>query len=276
MVYVDYQAAVRETSPAPSEVTIPDDLLIPVEEVTFTGGSTLTLAGWFVPSQNKATIILLHGYGGNRLSMRWHAERLYETGYGILMYDERASGESEGDHRSYGWEDAADVGGALVYLQNRPDVDPTRIGIAGCSIGGQIALQGAAYYPDIRAVWADGPSGITSADLPPPDNALMALVNGSNYILDRMYERRLDMEAPTPMIEIIGHIAPRPIMMIAGGTPYPYLGSEERHITYIAQFAGENTDVWVIPEAYHCDGSVQQPEEYAKRMIGFFDAAFTN
>ncbi|MCB8966415.1 MAG: alpha/beta fold hydrolase [Ardenticatenaceae bacterium] len=271
MVYIDYQAVIHDTSPTPSQVEIPADLPFPVKDAYFSGEEGPILSGWYVPSQNGAAVILLHGYGSNRLSMRWHAEQLYAAGYGILMYDERASGESGGDHRSYGWEDAADVGGALSYLQRQFDVFPDRIGIAGCSIGGQIALQGAAYYPQIRAVWADGPSSITSADIPQPDNWATGLAYISNHILDKMYAQRLGIEAPPPMITIIGTIAPRPIMMVAGGIPHPYFGSEEQYVAYMAQFAGANSEIWLIPEAYHCDGPTQRPDEYATRMITFFD-----
>ena len=94
--------------------------------MTFTGGDGVTLAGWFAPPENGATIILLHGYGGNRLGMRWHAEVLVEAGYGVLMYDERASGESGGTVRSFGWQDGADVGGAVEYLKRALLLDDTR------------------------------------------------------------------------------------------------------------------------------------------------------
>ena len=162
MAFIAYQSTVDDTAPAPSQVEIPLDLSFEAVSVSFTGGDGLKMAGWFVPPQNGATIILLHGYGGNRTGMLWHAGILAEAGYGLLMYDERASGESEGEHRSYGWEDPADVSGALDYLSSLPNVDPGKIGIAGCSIGGQIALQGAAHYPQIGAVWADGPSAQTA------------------------------------------------------------------------------------------------------------------
>ncbi|HSD85197.1 MAG TPA: alpha/beta fold hydrolase, partial [Anaerolineae bacterium] len=158
MYYLADQTVRSDLAPAPSQVEIPNGLAFPVEEVTFKGGDDLTLAGWFAPPQNGATIILLHGYGGNRTAMIWHARKLVEAGYGVLLYDERASGESEGQRRSYGWEDPEDVAGALRYLSERPEVDAQRIAIAGCSIGAQIALQAAARYPALKAVWADGPS----------------------------------------------------------------------------------------------------------------------
>jgi pimeloyl-ACP methyl ester carboxylesterase len=273
LVYEDYQATVEDLAPAPSQVEIPGDPSFKVQEVTFVGGDGLTLAGWFVPPQNGATIILLHGYGGNRTAMIWHAQVLVKAGYGVLMYDERASGESEGTRRSYGWQDPADVGGALAYLKRRPEVKPGRIGIAGCSIGGQTALQGAAYYPEIGAVWADGPAVVRAVDSPPPDNWATGIYFVSGYILDWMYEQQLGVEAPPPMIEIIGKIAPRPIMLVGGGTPLPYAGSEAPRVGRYAAYAGENADVWVIPEAHHCDGFIQRPEEYSMRMVGFFNKA---
>ena len=136
-----YHDAVSETVPAPSQVEIPADLPFAVEEVAFVSADGLKLTGWFVPPENGATIILLHGYGSNRLAMRWHAEQLVEANYGVLMYDERASGESEGEYRSYGWEDSADVSGAVTFIHHQVG-GKSNIGIAGCSIGGQIALQG--------------------------------------------------------------------------------------------------------------------------------------
>ena len=119
LVYEDNQYAMDDLAPAPSQVEIPADLSFKVEEVTFKGGDDLDMAGWFTPPQNGATIILLHGYGGNRTSMIWHAQTLVKAGYGVLLYDERASGESAGQRRSFGWEDPIDVGGALT-LSGQP------------------------------------------------------------------------------------------------------------------------------------------------------------
>jgi len=274
MVYRNWITVQADVAPAPSQVNVPADLPFEVEEVTFPSEDGLQMVGWFVPSQNGATVILLHGYGGNRLAMRWHAEWLVEAGYGVLMYDERASGESQGTYRSYGWEDARDVGGALAFLNDRPEVDEEKVGIAGCSIGGQIALQGAAYYPQIGAVWADGPAIIRAQDVPAPTNPIYALILAANYMLDWMLERKLDIKAPPPMIAIIGDIAPRPIMLVGGGQPQPFVGSEGDRLPLYVRSAGENAELWVIPEAHHCDGPLTSPEEYSKRMVDFFDAAF--
>lgn len=274
MIERNILSVITETAPAPSRVEIPVDSSFEVEEISFLSEDGLRMTGWYVPPENRALVILLHGYGSNRTAMLWHAEQLTKAGYGVLMYDERASGESEGEYRSYGWEDPRDVGGALAFLSDKSEVDPSMIGIAGCSIGGQIALQGAAYYPQIGAVWADGSSTIRAQDIKKPTNPIYALLIAGNYMLDWMYELKLDIDAPAPMLEIIDNIAPRPIMLVGGGTSMPFTGSEGDHLTLYKQYAGENAELWVIPEAVHCDGPIRRPQEYAVKMIEFFDNAF--
>jgi dienelactone hydrolase len=49
---------------------------------------------------------------------------------------------------------------ALVWLAQRPEVDPNRIGVIGGSRGGELALLLGATYPQIRAVVALVPSGV--------------------------------------------------------------------------------------------------------------------
>ena len=271
MVYISYQGIVADTAPAPSRVDIPPDLPFQVKVVTFAGGQGFKMAGWYVPARNGATILLLHGYGGNRISMIWQADVLVKAGYGVLMYDERASGESEGDYRSYGWEDPDDVGGALAYLDQQANAG--KIGIAGCSIGGQIALQSAARYPSIQAVWADGPSTVTTKDIPPPFNWFTWLTLPSNLMMDRMLASRIHRAIPPAIIDIIGTIEPRAVMLVAGGRPNPLIGPESWLTGFMFQHAGAHATLWVIPEAIHCDGPILRPEEYAAKMLVFFDGA---
>jgi alpha/beta superfamily hydrolase len=268
-------SVIAESMPAPSEVEIPPDLPFEVEEVRFEGGDGLMMAGWKVPSQNGATVILLHGYGGNRTAMIWHAKQLVDAGYGVLMYDERASGESEGTYRSFGWEDPRDVEGAIRFIEIEAGNGAEGIGIMGCSIGAQIALQSAAYHPELEAVWADGPSTVRARDIMPSKDPIVALIKLGNYSLDWMFAWKLGIDAPTPMIDIIGNIAPRRIMLVGGGQPFSLIGSEgERTVPRYAEYAGPNAQTWVIPEAVHCDGPVHRPDEYVARMIEFFDTTF--
>jgi hypothetical protein len=93
-------------------------------------------------------------------------------------------------------------------------------------------------------------------------------------MIDVMYQARLQITPPPSLIDRLADIAPRPIMLVGGGTVLADFGSEAPRVENYAQHAGSNAEVWVIPEAVHCDGPVQRPDEYATRLVAFFNTAF--
>ncbi len=136
-------------------VETPADRGLAYRDVAFSSADGLTLQGWYIPSQNGAAIIAGHGIGASRLLNP--VEVLARQGYGVLAFDWRAHGESEGDLCTFGYHEVRDVEGALAWLQAQPDVDPARIGILGESMGAVTAIRAAAELPGIRAVVADSP-----------------------------------------------------------------------------------------------------------------------
>src|SRR5690606_16506366 len=86
------------------------------------------LAAWYVPSTNRAAVVLLHGAGSTRSNVLRHAAVLADNGYGVLLLDARGHGESEGRAMDFGWWGDADVTAAVEALAGRADVDPDRIG----------------------------------------------------------------------------------------------------------------------------------------------------
>ena len=81
---------------------------------------------------------------------------LARHGYGVLLFDRRGEGESEGEPNSWGWGGEADIKAAIAYLQHRPDVDPDRIGGIGLSVGGEMMIEAAAETDELAAVVSDG------------------------------------------------------------------------------------------------------------------------
>ena len=49
-----------------------------------------------------------------------------------------------------------DLRGAVVYLRQRPDVDPERIGAIGLSVGGEMLIEAAAESPALKAIVTEG------------------------------------------------------------------------------------------------------------------------
>jgi alpha-beta hydrolase superfamily lysophospholipase len=69
-------------------------------EVSFTTSDGLELAGWYVPSRIGAAVIAFPGRNGPQAQTRMLARH----GYGVLLFDRRGQGESEGDPHAFGWE----------------------------------------------------------------------------------------------------------------------------------------------------------------------------
>jgi pimeloyl-ACP methyl ester carboxylesterase len=254
-------AAIGEPPLISEEVT-----LQPVSLINTTDGTRLS--GWYLPSRNGAAVILLHGYGSNRLEMLDRAEVLARHGYGVLLYDLRGHGESQQLKRAFGWEDVGDVGTALQFLSEQPDVDPERIGILGFSVGGQIALRAAAEYGQIQAVIADDPGFVTAADAPSPGDFTQRLLSWVSILDSRLISIWTGIPIPAGIPDALEKIPPRPVLFIATGQ-----GHGRDLVRHFYQLAGNPKQYWEIPETTHGGQFKARPEEYEKRMIEFFGSA---
>ncbi len=266
-IEVLYVEGATRPAPSPPCCITPGDLGLSYESVTFTSDG-IKFAGWYIPSRNRAAVILLHGYGNNRAMMLGQAQLLAQQGYGVLLYDLRGHGESGGTMRAYGWQDANDVNGALDYLQTRADVDQTRIGILGFSIGGQIAIRAAAQNQRLKAVIADDPGFVTGDDAPPPASFTEWPIYAMTWVDCKGIELRTGVTPPPGVVRVIGQIAPRPLLLIATGQDMGY-----RLIQHYYDLAGEPKTLWQIPETYHGGELSARPQEYAQRVTAFFDQA---
>jgi pimeloyl-ACP methyl ester carboxylesterase len=226
----------------------------------------LTLRGWYIPSRNRAVVIMLHGYGGNRLEMLGRAIMLAQHGYGVLLYDERASGESDGEFRTLGWLDANDVPIALAYLQQRSDVDPQRVGILGFSIGGQIVLRAAANSDQITAIVAEEPGLARISDAPNIPTFGDKLSDVAYWIGEQWLSLRTGVPIPAGVVDGLARIAPRPILFIATGQDYG-----RTLVQHFYQLAHDPKFYWEVPETTHGGSPIARPQEYEQTVVGFFD-----
>ena len=128
------------------------DLPATARAVTFTTSDGLTLHGTYIPSTNGAAVIVSPGYN----EAPAHARMLARHGYGVLLFDQRGEGLSDGDPNGWGWAAEKDMVGAIRFLQAQPDVHDGRIGGIGLSVAGESLLQTAAHHDDLKAVVAEG------------------------------------------------------------------------------------------------------------------------
>ena len=135
------------------------------QTVHFTTSDDLELEGWYRPSRNGASVLMVSGGGGNRRSTLRHAKMLERSGYGVLVYDPRGAGNSEGSINSWSWGWDKDVDAAIEFLKSRSDIDDGRIGALGLSSGADAAIDAAGRRHDLRAVVADGAASTGFEDM---------------------------------------------------------------------------------------------------------------
>ena len=247
--------------------TTPADRGLVYEDVTFPTQDGLNLSGWYLPSDNEAVIILLHGIASNRLMMLDLAEVIANHGYGVLFFDLRAHGDSEGDVYPFGGPEAEDVRAAVTYLQdNRSDIDPERIGIAGWSLGAQTAIMGAYAVPDIKVIVADGPGATTFSDWPPPKTVEEWYYFPHDFFYYRFLARHTGVTNPISLKEALAEMTARPILFISSGLP-----TEQHRLEYLFEAAQEPKSFWLVSEAGHLGSFRLRPEEYETQIIAFFD-----
>ena len=127
-----------------------------IESITFISEDGTKLHGWFIPAQNQtspseaATILHVHGNAGNIESHIWFTEYFPQAGFNLFTFDYRGYGQSEGSARSRK-PLIEDTNAALDALLARQDIDQSRIGMYGQSLGGAIGLNVMAQRPEIKA-----------------------------------------------------------------------------------------------------------------------------
>jgi uncharacterized protein len=235
------------------------------ENVSFRTSDGLRLAGWYVPSKNGAAVIVLPASG--RSGPQAHARILVRHGYGVLIFDPRGTGESEGD--PYRWGGERDVKAAIAYLQRRPDVDPERIGGLGLSLGGELMLQTAGETKALKAVVSEG-AGIRSIREQMEKRGALKWLSAPFWATQTAAITVFSNHAPPPNLkDLVAQISPRPFFLIYSGHP---VGGEELNPTFYAA-AGEPKTLWKIADAGHTGGLDAHPEQYERRVIAFFDRA---
>lgn len=251
----------------------PADVGLAHRDVTFPSADGVRLSGWYVASRNGAAVALLHGAGSTRTAVLDHAAVLADAGYGVLLYDARGHGESDGRAMDFGWWGSQDAAGAVDFLTEQPDVSPDRIGLVGLSMGGEEAIGAAGADDRVAAVVAEGATNRVAAD-----KAYLSAYGVRGEVqqwIDRgtyaVTDLLTDAPEPDPLRDAVATATARPdptafLLVAAGAVETEPLAAE--HI------AGTSDGVrtWVVPGAGHTRGLRTDPEGWARRVVGFLDA----
>ena len=243
-----------------------DHLGVAHEDVRFETADGLELEGWYIPSRNGAAVIAFPSRNGPQRQARMLARH----GYGVLLFDRRGEGASEGEPNAWGWGGDADVKAAAAYLRRRPDVDPDRIGGIGLSVGGEMMIETAAETDDLNAVVSEGAGSRSYYEERDQQQRGMSAVLGTLASVTKTASIAVfSNQTPPDGLKDLAARVDEPLLLIAA----PNSGHGEELNRGYARAAADAATLWELPESGHTGGLQARPQEYEQRVVGFFDEA---
>ena len=238
----------------------------------------ITIAGWYVPGEAGApAVILTHGLGSCKYSpaILTPAGLLNHAGYQVLLIDVRDAGDStlEDGRSSMGTEEYLDILGGWDWLIAEKGLAPEQIGLLGNSMGAGTTLVAFSQEPRVAAAFVDSPF----ADL---QLAIEGELQNNNY--PTWLAPGGILMARLTAGDNVTAFDPRDAARLAGDRPLMAVHSRAdqrisvRHTEILAEVgaeAGANVSIWIVDDAAHNRILGRYPDEFAQRLVGFFDDA---
>ncbi len=250
----------------------PADVGLDFRDVAFDATDGVALSGWYVPSRNGASVVLLHGAGSTRSAVLDHAVVLARHGFGVLAFDARGHGRSGGRAMDFGWFGDRDIGGAVAFLERQPDVDAGGIGAVGMSMGGEEAIGASARFPAIRVVVAEGATNRVAGDSAWLSDEFGVRGRISEVVQSVTYGFVDALTTAGPPVSLHDAVrrAARPTLLIAAGD----VADEPLAGRYIRSGSPTTVELWVAPGTGHTQALRVHPEEWEARVTAFLETAF--
>ena len=257
------------------------------EDVIFVTSDGLALRGCYLHTHLPRKGVILFGleFGSSRWACRPYADALLQSGYDLFAFEPRNQGESDRtkDYEPLQWlteYERIDTEAALTYLMARADADPRGVGFFGISKGASAGLFLATENPDIRCAATDGAFGIQSTMV--PYMRKWVEIYSQRYLVQSMIPNWLygsvaklgikkveaarkvnflDLERAMCRFKV-------PLLMIhGGGDTYIKVGMARE----LFRRARGPKDFWLVDKAKHNQALHVAGEEYARRVVDFFD-----
>lgn len=246
----------------------------PMEDVSIRSRDGLTLRGHWYPCDNpRRVLIMAHGWRSS-----WHRDFgavipfLHNNGCSLLLIEQRAHGESEGNYISYGIFERFDVADWLTFAADRiPAHAP--VYLMGISMGAATSLM-ASELPEcanIAGIIADcgfsSPYDIVKKTIGAKSNRSSAPIEA--WVVNRLCHARANFRltdcTPREAMEHNEHI---PVLFIHGDAD-TFVPCEMSHINYQACRAPK--DILIVPGAAHSLSYIADPAAYEEKLLAFFE-----
>ena len=249
-----------------------------LDEVSITAADGASLRAWSIrPTHaNGDAVILLHGVEDNRAGSLGNAKLLLRHGYSVLLPDARAHGASGGDLATYGVKEADDI--RLWFEWLKQTESPHCIDGLGESMGAAELLNSLRVEPGFCAVVAESPfASFREASY---DRLGQQLHGGDTLgrtllrpaveagFLYARWKYGVGFAQASPEESVAAsHV---PVLLIHGKKDD---NLPPRHSELILAHSVERippVELWEPAQAGHCGAAGAEPEEFERRVAGWF------
>lgn len=223
------------------------------------------LHGWLVRGvRGRGMVLLVHSIRSNRVEMLSRARFLNEQGYGALLIDLQAHGETPGDRITFGARESEDVEAAVVYLRNT--FPGERLGAIGVSLGAA-AIVLAKHPLRLDAVVLESLHPTIKEAV---ENRLRLHLGQFGPMLAPLLLLQLSLRLDTSPDEL------NPISRIGDlNTPCLLIsGTDDRHTTVaetqrLFDAARQPKEIWIVPGGGHFNMHSYAGKEYEEHISSF-------
>ncbi len=123
--------------------------------IPYEGGDTMYgifRKPWHTPK--PPVVIMIPGLDSVKEELHYYGDDFLRRGMAVLAIDGPGQGEMESRY-PLRFDYEVPIRCAIDYLEQRPDVDATRVGLMGVSLGGYFAPRAAAFEPRVKAAIAN-------------------------------------------------------------------------------------------------------------------------
>ncbi len=154
-----------------SDQTADRELNVRAEAVSFKNGGVIFKGTLYLPESSSGkvpAIVVFHAANGGTRDYSFYrhlSKDVPASGFAVLLFDRRGSGESGGEFETADFNDLASDGIAgIEYLKTRKEIDAGKIGVWGVSQGGWLGPLAATKSGDISFVVIVSGTGVTPAE----------------------------------------------------------------------------------------------------------------
>ncbi|MCP4251268.1 MAG: alpha/beta hydrolase [bacterium] len=290
--YVKIVRNILEDTPPPPSLEMVAYERIEGEQLDFRSYDGHALGGMMLAGNSegpaRGLIIFAHEFSSDAYSCARYCVALLAAGYDVMTFDFRGHGRSghEEGYKPRQWpsdREQSDMLGAIAYAEDYLERRgrPRRLGLFGISRGAGAAILGAMEIPSIQAIVADSAfsTDTTLEHLMKRWATIFAKVQVVaqhhppvfwrflRWMLLRECRRKFGCRFPSVRKAVL-RLADKPIFLIHGerDTLIPYAQSQ-----LLYDLARGPRHLWIVPGAKHNQSVDAQPEQYADRVVRFFD-----